>query len=295
MAIEFGSRRETFENYKVYETMLAGRPFKVEMGKMCGLSNASALIRYGETCVLCNVVMSPKPREGVDFFPLNVEYEEKLYAAGRIPGSFMRREGRPGERAILTSRVVDRPMRPLFPKEMRNDVCITMTVMSLDPDCSPEIAGMIGASLVTAVSDIPWNGPIGGVQVGLVDGEIVLNPTQEQRKVSDLALTVAATMDKIVMIEAGANEVDEDTMLNAIKAAHVEIKKIITFINGNPDVVDLTNPVIRATSTRTETPAACTEDGYTGDEANLGLWLSLAAATLLAGAAWVTLGKKRRA
>ena len=232
MAIEFGSRKETFDNFKVYETMLAGRPFKVEMGKMCGLSNASALIRYGETCVMCNVVMSPKPREGVDFFPLNVEYEEKLYAAGRIPGSFMRREGRPGERAILTSRVVDRPMRPLFPKEMRNDVCITMTVMSLDPDCSPEIAGMIGASLVTAVAEIPWNGPIGGVQVGLVDGEIVLNPTQEQRKKSDLALTVAATMDKIVMIEAGANEVDEDTMLNAIKAAHVEIKKIITFING---------------------------------------------------------------
>ena len=232
MAIEFGSRKETFDNFKVYETMLAGRPFKVEMGKMCGLSNASALIRYGETCVMCNVVMSPKPREGVDFFPLNVEYEEKLYAAGRIPGSFMRREGRPGERAILTSRVVDRPMRPLFPKEMRNDVCITMTVMSLDPDCSPEIAGMIGASLVTAVSEIPWNGPIGGVQVGLVDGEIVLNPTQEQRKKSDLALTVAATMDKIVMIEAGANEVDEDTMLNAIKAAHVEIKKIITFINS---------------------------------------------------------------
>ena len=231
MAIEFGSRKETFENFKVYETMLAGRPFKVEMGKMCGLSNASALIRYGETCVMCNVVMSPKPREGVDFFPLNVEYEEKLYAAGRIPGSFMRREGRPGERAILTSRVVDRPMRPLFPKEMRNDVCITMTVMSLDPDCSPEIAGMIGASLVTAVSEIPWNGPIGGVQVGLVDGEIVLNPTQEQRRHSDLALTVAATMDKIVMIEAGANEVDEDTMLNAIKAAHVEIKKIIEFIN----------------------------------------------------------------
>ena len=202
MAIEFGSRKETFENFKVYETMLAGRPFKVEMGKMCGLSNASAMIRYGETVVMCNVVMSPKPREGVDFFPLNVEYEEKLYAAGRIPGSFMRREGRPGERAVLTSRVVDRPMRPLFPKEMRNDVCITMTVMSLDPDCSPEIAGMI-----------------------------VLNPTQEQRRRSDLALTVAATMDKIVMIEAGANEVDEDTMLNAIKAAHEEIKKIIGFIN----------------------------------------------------------------
>ena len=232
MAIEFGSRRETFPHYKVYEMELAGRPFKAEMGKMCGLSNASALIRYGETVVLCNVTMSPKPREGVDFFPLSVEYEEKLYAAGRIPGSFMRREGRPGERAILTSRVVDRPMRPLFPKEMRNDVCITMTVMSLDPDCSPEIAGMIGASLVTAVSEIPWNGPIGGVQVGLVDGEIVLNPNYEQRRVSDLALTVAGTMDKIVMIEAGANEVDEDTMLQAIKTAHVEIKKIIAFINS---------------------------------------------------------------
>ena len=231
MAIEFGSRKETFENFKVYETTLAGRPFKVEMGKMCGLSNASALIRYGETCVLCNVVMSPKPREGVDFFPLNVEYEEKLYAAGRIPGSFMRREGRPGERAILTSRVVDRPMRPLFPKEMRNDVCITMTVMSLDPDCSPEIAGMIGASLVTAVSEIPWNGPIGGVQVGLVDGEIVLNPTQEQRKVSDLALTVAATMDKIVMIEAGANEVPEQQMIDAIFKAHEVNQEVIKFID----------------------------------------------------------------
>ena len=232
MAYEFASRLETFPKYRKFETTFAGRPFVVETGKMCGLSNGSAMIRYGETCVLCNVTMSDKPRDGVDFFPLSVEFEEKLYAAGRIPGSFMRREGRPGERAILTSRVVDRPMRPLFPKEMRNDVCITMTVMSLDPDCSPEIAGMIGASLVTAVSEIPWNGPIGGVQVGLVDGEIVLNPTQEQRKVSDLALTVAATMDKIVMIEAGANEVDEDTMLNAIKAAHVEIKKIITFING---------------------------------------------------------------
>ena len=232
MAYEFASRLETFPNYRKFETTFAGRPFVVETGKMCGLSNGSAMIRYGETCVLCNVTMSDKPRDGVDFFPLSVEFEEKLYAAGRIPGSFMRREGRPGERAILTSRVVDRPMRPLFPKEMRNDVCITMTVMSLDPDCSPEIAGMIGASLVTAVSEIPWNGPIGGVQVGLVDGEIVLNPTQEQRKKSDLALTVAATMDKIVMIEAGANEVDEDTMLNAIKAAHVEIKKIITFING---------------------------------------------------------------
>ena len=231
MALEFASRKATFPNYRKFETTFAGRPFVVETGKLCGLANGSAMIRYGETCVLCNVTMSEKPREGVDFFPLSVEFEEKLYAAGRIPGSFMRREGRPGEHAILSSRVVDRPIRPLFPKDMRNDVCVTMTVMSLDPDCSPEIAGMIGASLVTAVSDIPWNGPIGGVQVGLVDGEIVLNPTQEQRKVSDLALTVAATMDKIVMIEAGANEVDEDTMLTAIKTAHVEIKKIIEFIN----------------------------------------------------------------
>ena len=231
MAIEFGSRRETFENYKVYETMLAGRPFKVEMGKMCGLSNASALIRYGETCVMCNVVMSPKPREGVDFFPLNVEYEEKLYAAGRIPGSFMRREGRPGERAILTSRVVDRPMRPLFPKEMRNDVCITMTVMSLDPDCSPEIAGMIGASLVTAVSDIPWNGPVAALKVGLVDGKLVFNPDAEQRKVSDLDVTVVSTAKKVVMIEAGANEVPNDVMFEAIKQAHEENQKQIALIN----------------------------------------------------------------
>ena len=208
MAIEFGSRKETFPNFKVYEMDLAGRPFRVEMGKMCGLSNASAMICYGDTRVLCNVTMSDKPREGVDFFPLSVEYEEKLYADGRIPGSFMRREGRPGERAILTSRVVDRPIRPLFPKEMRNDVCVTITVMSLDRDCAPEVAGMIGTSLVLAVSDIPWKGPIGGVQMGLVDGELVVNPNFEQRQKSDLALTVAGTMEKIVMIEAGANEVD---------------------------------------------------------------------------------------
>ena len=194
MALEFSSRKETFPNYRRYETTFAGRPFVVETGKLCGLSNGSALIRYGETCVLCNVTMSEKPREGVDFFPLSVEFEEKLYAAGRIPGSFMRREGRPGEHAILSSRVVDRPIRPLFPKDMRNDVCVTMTVMSLDPDNSAEIAGMNGASLAIAMSDIPWNGPIGGIAVGYVDGEIVLNPTKEQRDRSDLALTLAASM-----------------------------------------------------------------------------------------------------
>jgi polyribonucleotide nucleotidyltransferase len=232
MALEFASRKETFPNYHKYETTFAGRPFVVETGKMCGLSNGSAMIRYGETCVLCNVTMSETPREGVDFFPLSVEFEEKMYAVGRIPGSFMRREGRPGEHAILNSRVVDRPLRPLFPKDMRNDVCVTMTVMSMDPDNSPEIAGMNGASLAIAMSDIPWKGPIGGVAVGYVDGQLVLNPTAEQRQKSDLALTVAASMDKIVMIEAGANEVDEATVMEAIKLAHSEIKKLIAFING---------------------------------------------------------------
>ena len=232
MAYEFASRLETFPNYRKFETTFAGRPFVVETGKMCGLSNGSAMIRYGETCVLCNVTMSDKPRDGVDFFPLSVEFEEKLYAAGRIPGSFMRREGRPGEHAILSSRVVDRPIRPLFPKDMRNDVCVTMTVMSQDPDCSAEISGMNGASLAIAMSDIPWNGPIAGVFVGLVDGEIVLNPTKEQREHSDLSLTLAASEEKVVMIEAGANEVDEETMMKAIRAGHEEIRKMLGFINS---------------------------------------------------------------
>ena len=232
MAYEFASRLETFPHYRKFETTFAGRPFVVETGKMCGLANGSAMVRYGDTCVLCNVTMSEKPREGVDFFPLSVEFEEKLYAAGRIPGSFMRREGRPGEHAILSSRVVDRPIRPLFPKEMRNDVCVTMTVMSLDPDNSPEITGMNGASLVIAMSDIPWNGPIAGVFVGLVDGQIVLNPTKEQREHSDLSLTLAASEEKIVMIEAGANEVDEATMMEAIRAGHAEIKKMLAFIRS---------------------------------------------------------------
>ena len=232
MAYEFASRLETFPHYRKFETTFAGRPLVVETGKMCGLANGSAMVRYGETCVLCNVTMSEKPREGIDFFPLSVDFEEKLYAAGRIPGSFMRREGRPGEHAILSSRVVDRPIRPLFPKDMRNDVCVTMTVMSLDPDNSAEITGMNGASLVIAMSDIPWNGPIAGISVGLVDGEIVLNPTAEQREKSDLSLTLAASEEKIVMIEAGANEVDEATMMQAIKAGHAEIKKMLAFINS---------------------------------------------------------------
>ena len=232
MALEFSSKKETFPHYRKFETELAGRPFIVETGKMCGLSNGSCMISYGDTRVLCNVTMSEKPREGVDFFPLSVDFEEKLYAVGRIPGSFMRREGRPGEKAILTSRVVDRPIRPLFPKDMRNDVSVVMTVMSVDQDCSPEIAGMIGTSIAISISDIPWKGPIAGVYMGLVDNELVVNPTEVQREKSDLQLTVAASMEKIVMIEAGANEVDERTMLNAIKAAHVEIKKMIEFINS---------------------------------------------------------------
>lgn len=232
MALEFSSKKETFPKYKVFETELAGRPFVVETGKMCGLSNGSCLVRYGETAVLCNVTMSDKPRDGIDFFPLSVDFEEKMYAVGRIPGSFMRREGRPGEKAILTSRVVDRPIRPLFPKDMRNDVSVVMTVMSVDQDCSPEIAGMIGTSIALSISDIPWNGPIAGVYMGLVNGELVVNPTEAQRAESDLQLTVAASMEKIVMIEAGANEVDEHTMLKAIKQAHAEIKNMIGFING---------------------------------------------------------------
>ncbi len=231
MAVEFTSAKETFSNFKVFETTLAGRPFIVETGKMCALSNGSCLVRYGETAVLCNVTMSDKPREGIDFFPLSVDFEEKIYSVGRIPGSFMRREGRPGEKSVLTSRVVDRPIRPLFPKDMRNDVSVVMTVMSVDQDCSPEVAGMIGTSIALSISEIPWKGPIGGVFVGLCDGEIVINPTEEQRKTSDLQLTVAASKTKIVMIEAGANEVDEETMLKAIKAGDAEIQKIISFID----------------------------------------------------------------
>ena len=220
-----------FDNYKVFKTMYAGRELTIETGKTCELSNGSCWVRYGETVVMANVTASVKPREGIDFFPLSVDYEERLYSVGRIPGSFMKREGKPSEKAILTSRVVDRPIRPLFPKDMRNDVSVVMTVLSVDPDNSPEICGMIATSVAISISDIPWNGPIGGISVGLVDGEIVLNPTLVQREKSDLNLTVAGTMEKIVMIEAGANEVDDDTMLKAILTGHEEIKKIVAFIS----------------------------------------------------------------
>ena len=225
------NQMKTFDNYRVFKTMFAGRELVVETGKTCELSNGSCWVRYGETVVMANVTASVKPREGVDFVPLSVDYEERLYSVGRIPGSFMKREGKPSEKAILTSRVVDRPIRPLFPKDMRNDVSVVMTVLAVDPDNSPEIVGMIATSIAISISDIPWNGPIGGISVGLVDGEIVLNPTLEQRARNDLNLTVAGTKDKVVMIEAGANEVDDDTMLNAIIAGHTEIKKLVAFIS----------------------------------------------------------------
>ncbi|WP_308617851.1 polyribonucleotide nucleotidyltransferase [uncultured Eubacterium sp.] len=226
-----------FKNFKVWETEFAGRKLTLETGKMAGLANASILARYGETEVLCNVTASAKPREGVDFFPLSVDYEEKMYSVGRIPGSFQRREGRASEKAILTSRCIDRPIRPLFPKDLRNDCSVVATVMSVDPDCSPEITAMIGVSAAIAISDIPWDGPISGVNVGLVDGQIIINPGLEDRAKSDLVLTVASTADLIAMIEAGGNEISDDQMFDAIMAGHEENKKIVKFIQGIVDEI----------------------------------------------------------
>lgn len=221
-----------YENFRVFETELAGRPLKVETGKMGQLANGSCLVRYGETSVFCAATASAKPRDGIDFLPLSVDFEEKLYSVGRIPGSFTRREGKPSDKAILASRVIDRPVRPLFPKDMRNDVSLVCTVMSVDPDCSPEITAMIGASIALSISDIPWEGPISGISVGLVDGQIVLNPTAEQQEKNDLQLTVASTADLVAMIEAGANEVPDDVMFDAIMKGHEENQKIVNFINS---------------------------------------------------------------
>ena len=223
--------QKTFPNYRKYEMDLAGRPFSIEVGKVAELANAAAMVKYGETTVMVAVTASPRPRDGVDFFPLSVDFEEKLYAVGRIPGSFMRREGRPSLPAVLASRLIDRPMRPLFPSDLRNDVCITCTVMSLDRDCSPEITAMIGASAMVAISDIPWNGPIGACEVGYVDGKIVINPTREQRAASQMDTTVASTGEKVVMIEAGANEIPDEIMFEGIKAAHEVNKTIVALIN----------------------------------------------------------------
>ena len=223
---------KTFDNYKVYEYEFAGRPLVIKTGKVAGLANGSVMIQYGETTVLACVTASASPREGIDFLPLSVDYDEKMYAVGKIPGGFLKREGKPTEKAILAGRVIDRPIRPLFPKDLRNDVSILLTVMSVDPDCSPEITAMIGASVALSISDIPWNGPIGGVFMGMVDGKLVVNPTAEERTKSDLELTVAASEKKVVMIEAGANEVSDDDMFAAIMMAHDEIKKLLVFING---------------------------------------------------------------
>ena len=220
-----------FDNYKVFTYELAGRPLVVETGKIAGLANGAALVKYGETTVLATATASAAPRDGIDFLPLSVDYDEKMYAVGKIPGGFLKREGKPSEKAVLAGRVIDRPVRPLFPKDLRNDISLLLTIMSVDPDCSPEITAMIGASIALSISDIPWNGPIGGVFMGLVDGKPVVNPTAAERKVSDLELTVAASMEKVVMIEAGAKEVSDEDMFNAIMIAHEEIKGLVGFIN----------------------------------------------------------------
>lgn len=221
-----------FDSFKKFETELAGRPLIIETGKMAQLAGGACLVRYGETEVHCTATMSDKPRDGVDFFPLSVDYEEKLYAAGKIPGSFQRREGRPSEKAVLTCRLIDRPIRPLFPKDMRNDVGVVATVMSVDPDCSPEIAAMIGVSIAISISNIPWDGPIAGCVVGYVDGELIINPDAEQRLASQMAVTVASTGELVAMIEAGANEIPEDIMFDGIMKAHAANQEIVRFIEG---------------------------------------------------------------
>ena len=225
-------RQATFPNHKIYETTLAGRTLKVDIGKMAGLANGACVVSFGDTTVLVTATMAKQPREGVDFFPLSVDYEERLYAVGRIPGSFMRREGRPGEKAILVSRLIDRQIRPFFPADMRNDVCVNATVLAVDHDDSPEVAAMLGASIALSISDIPWNGPIAGLQVGYVDGNPVICPNCEQRAKSILQLTVAGSDEKIVMIEAGADQLPDDEMLRSIKEAHVEIQKLIAFMRN---------------------------------------------------------------
>ena len=221
-----------FENFRVFETEFAGRPLKIETGKMAQLANGECLVRYGETTIHVAATAAAKPRDGIDFFPLSVDFEEKLYSVGKIPGSFLKREGRPTDKAILVCRMIDRPIRPLFPKDMRNDVSIVCTVMSVDPDCSPEIAALVGTSVALSISDIPWDGPISGVSVGLIDGEFIINPTAEQRKLSQMAVTVASTDERIAMIEAGANEVSDEDMFNGIMAGHAENQKIIEFIKA---------------------------------------------------------------
>ena len=234
---EIKSSAKVFDQHRVFHYTLAGRPLVVETGKLAGLANGACLVRYGETSVLCTATASEKPREGIDFLPLSVDLEERMYSAGKIPGGYLKREGKPSEKAILTSRVIDRPVRPLFPKDLRNDVALTLTVMSVDHDCEPEVVAMIGSSIALSISDIPWNGPLGGLHIGLVDGKLVINPTEAERKVSDLELTVAASREKVVMIEAGANEVPDDVMYDAIMLAHEEIKRFLDFVDAIVDEI----------------------------------------------------------
>ena len=223
--------------FRTFETTLAGRPLVIETGKMCAMANGHCLVRYGDTVVMVNVTASRTPREGVDFFPLSVDYEEKLYSVGKIPGGYIKREGKPSEKAILTSRVIDRPIRPLFPADLRNDVTVVATVLSVEQDNPPEVAAMIGTSIAISISDIPWNGPIGGVWLGYVDGQYVINPTVAEREKSEMLVTVAGTKEKIVMIEAAANEIPEDVMLDGIKFAHKTIIELCDFINGIKDEI----------------------------------------------------------
>ncbi|PWM64596.1 MAG: polyribonucleotide nucleotidyltransferase [Eubacteriales Family XIII. Incertae Sedis bacterium] len=219
-----------FEDYRTFRTAVGGRLLQLEIGKVCEMANGQVTVRYGDTVVNVTACMSKEPRPDIDFFPLSVDYEERMYAAGKIPGGFIKREGRPSERAILNSRLIDRPIRPLFPKGFYNDVQVVATVMCVDPDCSPEIVGMIGSSVALSISDIPWDGPTASVLIGMVDGQFIVNPTFEQRQASCMHLVVSGTKEAIMMVEAGANEVPEDTMLDAIMFAHEEIKKLIEFI-----------------------------------------------------------------
>ena len=234
---EVKAKEMVFQNQKVFNYTFAGRPLSIETGRLAGLANGACLVRYGDTAVMCTATASKEPREGVDFLPLSVDYDEKMYASGKIPGGYFRREGKPTEKAILSSRVIDRPVRPLFPKDLRDDIALVLTVMSYDPDCSPDVAAMLGASVALSISDIPWNGPVASVEMGMIDGKYIVNPTAEQMKKSDLDLTVAASMKKVVMIEAGANEVSDDEMYDAIMLAHKVIKDLLEFVNAIVDEI----------------------------------------------------------
>ena len=249
-------------DYRVFSTELAGRPLSIEFGKYAQQANGSAFVRYGETVVMVNVTMSEKAREGVDFFPLSVDFEEKQYSVGKIPGGFIKREGRPTEKATLTCRLIDRPLRPLFPKGMRNDVQVVATCLSVDKDIPPEVPAMIGSSAALCVSDIPWGGPTGTVVVGCVDDELIINPNEEQRQKSTLHLTVSGTKEAVLMVEAGAKEMSEEKMLQAILYAHEEIKKIVAFIESIQAEIGKEKAQVDLVTTGDDVKAAVREFAY---------------------------------